>query len=151
MKTSRGPEEFWADYEAKYGEKVLGRTLGRYLSGWQDFAEVPRAGLWGLVVATSGGFRFLHLPGEGWMTALTRIVSGGEPPRERELFIPNDSIVTACLRRETSWWKRLLFARPPVLVIFYRDASGIQQELCFETIQKGDEVAENLKKGEDRP
>jgi hypothetical protein len=151
MKKSRGPEEFWADYEARYGEKVLGRALGRYLSGWQDFTEISRAGLWGLIVATSGGFRFLHLPGEGWMTALTRIISGGEAPKERELFIPNDSIVTACLRREKSWWKRLLFSRPPVLVIFYRDVSGIQQELCFETIQKGDEVAEKLKKGEALP
>lgn len=108
--------EFWADYEKRYGEKVLAYVLGKYLSGWPDYSYP----LWGLLIATDGGFRFHHFPHEGWLQALSRVTTGSEPPREKTIFIPRDRILSAELRFEKRWWKKLLAYQPPVLAIRYQ-------------------------------
>jgi hypothetical protein len=113
---SRDPEQFWRDYGARYGETVHAYSLGRYISGWAEFQDT----LWGLLIATSGGFRFHHFPHEGWIQALSRISFGGDAPREKTLFIPQDRILEAEFRTEKSWWKRLFNPSPPRVVIRYR-------------------------------
>ena len=62
-------EDFWRDYEEKIGEKVLVRSLGQYISGWEEFGGPRGRTLWGLIMATSGGFRFHHFPQVSWFEA----------------------------------------------------------------------------------
>jgi hypothetical protein len=122
------PDQFWAEYEAKIGEKVLAKALGRYMQGWTEY-EGP---LWGLLIATSGGFRFHHFPHESWITALTRVGGGRKAPEERTIFIPKEKISSVELRREKSWWKRLLVPTPPLLVLHYR-IEDTEETLLAET------------------
>jgi hypothetical protein len=136
-KQETDPARFWKEYGEKYGETVLAYTLGQYLSGWEEF-NMP---LWGLLIATSGGFRFHHFPHEGWIQALSRLSSGGEAPREKTLFIPKDRLVSAELRVEKSWWKKILLPRSPRLVIRYGDNGG---ELVMETGREAREIVRAL-------
>jgi hypothetical protein len=57
------------------------------VSGWAEFAEP----LWGLLIATSGGFRFHHFPHQSWLQTL----SGTAQPKEETLFIPRQAILGA--------------------------------------------------------
>ncbi|MDR1618860.1 MAG: hypothetical protein LBS06_07435 [Treponema sp.] len=127
-----GPDEFWADYEKKTGDKVLAFCLGQYISGWDEFNRP----LWGLLIATEGGFRFHHFPHEGWLQALARIGTGGEVPKEKTLFLPGERIVSAELRIEKSWWRRLFAARPPLFVLQYLREDGGRTELVIEAEKK---------------
>jgi len=106
-------DTFWQDYEASIGEKVLAKSLSQYLSGWAQYAYP----LWGLAIATTGGFRFHHFPHEGWLTALSRITSGGDAPKEKTFFIPKDAISSVELMFEKRWWKKILTPSNPRLVI----------------------------------
>jgi hypothetical protein len=119
---SQDPEQFWREYGARYGETVHAYGLGRYISGWDEFQEA----LWGLVIATSGGFRFHHFPHEGWIQALSRVSFGGDAPREKTLFIPHERILGVELRIEKSWWKRLLNPSLPRILIRYRFGGGVE-------------------------
>jgi hypothetical protein len=76
-KASKDPDDFWRDYEEKSGEKILSRALGQYISGWEEFDNQGWTSIWGLVIASSGGFRFHHFPQTSWFDALTRF-SGQE-------------------------------------------------------------------------
>jgi hypothetical protein len=138
------PAKFWREYEERYGEKVLAYALGRYISGWDEY-EAP---LWGLVIATEGGFRFHHFPHEGWLQALSRLSAGGEPPGEKTIFIPANRILAAELRTETSWIKKLLFPHPPVLVLRYRKTAGTEPgteaEIMVETEYKTESLLRHL-------
>ena len=108
-------EKFWQDYEASIGEKVLARSLGQFISGWAEY-NYP---IWGLVIATSGGFRFHHFAHEGWLMALSRAASGGEGPKEKKFFIPRVAIQSAELVTENRWWKKIFASSNPALVIRY--------------------------------
>ncbi|MDR0387608.1 MAG: hypothetical protein LBH57_06185 [Treponema sp.] len=136
-KNETDPACFWKEYEKKCGEKVLAYTLGQYLSGWDEFNNP----LWGLLIATSGGFRFHHFPHEGWIQALSRLSSGGEAPKEKTLFIPRDSLASVELKVEKSWLKKLFLPRSPLLVVRYGDTGG---ELVMETDQKAWEIVRAL-------
>jgi hypothetical protein len=118
-KKERSSMEFWTNYEKRYGEKVLAYVLGKYLSGWPDY-EYP---LWGLLIATDGGFRFHHFPHEGWLQAHIRMTSGAEPPKEKHIFIPREQILSAELRLEKNWWNKIFFYHPPMLALQYRHGS----------------------------
>lgn len=121
---------FWAGYEKEHGEKVLSHSLGRYTSGWMDWKNT----LWGLLIATDAGFRFHHFPYEGWIQALSRTTTGGgEAPKEKTLFIPLKHIKSIELICEESWWKRLIFARPPVCALNYTKDDGGTGRLLLET------------------
>ena len=136
-------EQFWKDYEESIGEKVLAKSLGQYLNG---FPGQPYP-LWGLAIATSGGFRFHHFPHEGWLMAISRVSTGGEAPKEKTFFIPKDSINSIELIQEKRWWKKILSPANPALAIHCRvngeearifietdlTASAIAQELCGTT------------------
>ena len=127
-KKDTDPGEFWKEYEAALGEKVLAKTLGRYLSGWDEYGEP----LWGLLIATSGGFRFHHFPHESWITALTRVTTGGKPPSEKTIFIPGNRILSASLIMEKRWWKQFLAPVHPLFKLRYLCPGG-ERELAAET------------------
>jgi hypothetical protein len=135
-KNEPNPDHFWQEYEEKIQEKVLAKSLGRYISGWNEYQEP----LWGLLIATTGGFRFHHFPHEGWLIALTRITTGGEAPKEKTIFIPNEKITSVELCVEKRWWKRLLMPSLPLLRIHYADLDGGDAMLIVETEVKARDV-----------
>jgi hypothetical protein len=138
------PEQFWREYEQQTGEKVLARSLGRFLSGWDDFDSGP---LWGLLIITDRGFRFHHFPQIGWIEALTRFNAGGGP-KEKSFFIPRERIRAAELRLEKSLWRRILAPRLPLLRIHYQNGEGQDRELLAETDAKAQSLVEALAAGD---
>jgi hypothetical protein len=139
-KKDTDPQEFWKDYEAALGEKVLSFSLGQYLSGWAEY-DPP---LWGLLIATDRGFRFHHFPHEGWLQALARLSTGGKAPTEKTIFISRERILRAELRRERSLLKRIFFASRPRFIIRYRDGDGAEEEFVAEADSTATAVLENL-------
>jgi len=143
-KKKKSPEDFWREYEEKIGEKVLARSLGQYVSGWDEFDKTPGNPLWGLIMVTSGGFRFHHFPQTNWLTALAQIGPGGEAPKEKIIFIPGDSILSSVLHKESKWYKKIFSSVPPRLIIRYRSESGAEKDLLLYAEYHPDEVAEQL-------
>jgi hypothetical protein len=141
-KDDANPDRFWKEYEEKIQEKVLARSLGRYISGWDEYQEP----LWGLLIATTGGFRFHHFPHEGWLIALTRITTGGEPPKEKTIFVPREKITSVELRVEKRWWKKLLMPSLPLLQLHYKGPGGEDAVLIAETEVKAQDVFSALEK-----
>ena len=141
-KTSPEAEKFWKEYEEKTGEKVYAYSLGRYLEGWDEFPGP----LWGLLIVTQGGFRFHHFPQEGWLSGLSRLTTGGgkEPPSEKTFFIPWEHIISAELKTEKSWLKRIFFSSLPRFILFYRDDGGGEHILAAETDKRCLPVVEAL-------
>lgn len=124
------PARFWRDYETLHGEKVLAHALGCYMTGWQEF----QGPLWGLLIATDGGFRFHHFPHEGWIQLLSRMSgSGGTPPTEKTIFIPRSRIVEVKLVLETSWLRKILSPSAPQLAIRFTNTDGTEGLLLAET------------------
>ena len=115
-KNTKNPEDFWRDYEEKTGEKVMARCLGQYVSGWEEFEGTT--GLWGLIIFTSGGFRFHHFPQHNWLESMIRS-SSHEEPKEKTIFIPKEKIISARYIEEKSWWKKIFRANWPHLSIIY--------------------------------
>jgi hypothetical protein len=142
----KSTEDFWREYEEKTGEKVLARSLGRYVSGWDEFGNLSRNPLWGLIIASSGGFRFHHFPQSNWLTALTQLASNDGPPKEKTIFIPTDKIISAVLQKETKWYKKFFFPIIPRLFIHYYDETGTEKELLLYAEYKSDGMAEALKR-----
>ena len=141
----KSPDDFWREYEEKTGEKVLARSLGQYMSGWEEFDSSGWTALWGLIIATSGGFRFHHFPQANWITALTRLTSGDDAPKEKTFFIPKARIVSAELLTEKRWWKKIFSPSSPELTIHYRNEAGEERKLLLLAEFKSAEVAEALK------
>ncbi len=134
--------EFWKNYEETHGENVLAFSLGQYLRGSM---HIDRP-LWGLLIATDGGFRFHHFAQEGWISALSRLTSGGDgkAPKEVTLFIPKEKIISAETRIETNWLKRIFTASQPVFVLTYYGETGRTYELAAETDKGSLDVVEAL-------
>ena len=130
-KTDKSTEQFWREYEEKTGEKVLTRSLGKYISGWDEFDQKKWSGIWGLIITTSGGFRFHNFPQNSWIDAFTQFAAK-EPPKERTIFIPQEKIISSELLIEKKWWKKFLMPSPPYLVIIYSDDTGNERKLIFE-------------------
>jgi len=134
--------EFWAEFEAATGETVLARSMGKYISGWDEYHEP----LWGLTVATSGGFRFHHFPKEATIFGIARTASGRKPPKEKTFFIPKETIISAELVREKQWWKRLLASSSPFLVICFH-IDGIEKKVIIEVDHNAVAVTDALNGG----
>ena len=143
-KQGKSPEDFWREYEEQTGEKIIARSLGRYVSGWDEFGDPPDAPLWGLIVATSGGFRFHHFPQANWVSNIIRLGSANDPPGEKTIFIPSERIVSAVLRKETRWHRKIFLPGVPRLVVCYRDDNGAERELLLLAEYKPDGLAEAL-------
>ena len=133
-KDEKSPDEFWREFEEKTGEKVITRGLGKYVSGWDEFDNKRWGGLWGLIINTSGGFRFHHFPQNNFFDALFNFAaSEKEPQREKTLFLPLEKIIMQKLVKEEKWYKRLFINSTPRLVINYMDESGkTGKKLVFE-------------------
>jgi hypothetical protein len=142
-RTEKNPESFWQEYEEKTGEKILARSLGRYIYGWKDFDSRKWNDIWGLIIATSGGFRFHHFQQHSWFDAMINF-TGGEAPKEKTFFIPKEKITSVRLNKETKWWKKLFTSSPPQLIIQYRDDMEKEHHVFLEAEYRSDEVAEKL-------
>lgn len=138
---TQDPAVFWQEYEQEYGEKVLAHGLGCYMSGWDGI----KGKLWGLLIATEGGFRFHHFSQENWFLALSRVSGGASKgSREQTMFIPKDRIDSAELHMEESWIRKFLFPNPPRLIIRYRNEDGSERLFYAETEKKSLCVVEAL-------
>jgi len=142
-KTEKSADEFWREYEEKTGEKVLAHGLGRYVSGWEEFDSNRWTSLWGLVIATSGGFRFHHFPQRSWVDSLFG-GAGREEPKEKTIFIPKEKIISSRLVVETKWWKKLFVSSPPQLFIDYHDGDNTRRLLVEVEIGAKDPVFGDL-------
>ena len=143
-KDEKTPDVFWQEYEEKTGEKVLARGLGKYISGWQEFDQTKSKGIWGLIITTSGGFRFHHFPQNSWIDAFTRFADKGQA-KEKTIFIPKEKIISTEVMKETKWWRKILNPSPPHLVIRYIDEAGLEKRLLFEAeygVQTTDSIVE---------
>ena len=133
-------EQFWLDYEKSTGEKVLAKSLCQYVKGWAKYGYP----LWGLAIATSGGFRFHHFAHEGWLMALTRISTSGDGPKEKTFFIPKDTIISVELVMEKSWWKKIFLSSNPALIIRCL-VDGAETQVEIETDKSAIAIADALK------
>ena len=129
QKASKSADDFWREYEEKIGEKILTRCLGKYASGWEEFGNLKD--IWGLIIFTSGGFRFHHFPQNSWIESLFR-ATGSEAASEKTIFIPNETIVSTHLVKESKWWKKIFSPYMPQIVIRYRDGDGNERQLLLE-------------------
>jgi hypothetical protein len=136
QKKGMNPDEFWAEYQEKIGEKVLAFTLGRYVSGWSEF----KSPLWGLLIVCENTFRFHHFPHENWIDSITRNMRGGDFPKEQTLELPREQIVSVEVVKDASIWKRIIFPSPPRVRLRFNDAASREQSLVFEVDFKIDEV-----------
>ena len=135
-KEEKTAEAFWQEFEKETGEKVLKRSLGKYISGWDEFDQNKWNGLWGLIISTSGGFRFHHFPQYNWIDAFTRFAEK-EPPKEKTIFIPKENIISINQVREAKWWKRIFPRSVPQLVILYTGDTSEEKRLLFENANPG--------------
>jgi len=147
MARKQSPEEFWREYEETIGEKVLAHGMGQYVSGWQEFDGNRKNPLWGLVIATTGGFRFHHFPQTGGL--LGNFGTSGIVPKEKTIFLPGEKIVSAILHKETKWYKKLLSPDSPFLRIRYIDeSSNEEKEIRFSAVHRSngceDDIATEL-------
>jgi len=145
-KSEKSPDTFWREYEEKTGEKVLARGLGKYVCGWDEFDNKRWNGLWGLIINTSGGFRFHHFPQNSFFDALTQLaVNEKESTKEKTIFLPQEKIISQEFIKEEKWWKRLFFRSTPQLIINYRDetpdeSGGKNKKLVFEAEYTGEKT-----------
>ena len=131
---------FWEEYEAKIGEKVLAKSLSRYMSGWGDFT----APLWGLAIATSGGFRFHHFPKNKSFFGVPLSSQDGKQPAEKTFFIPTESIISTELIREERWWKKIFSSPVPTLIINY-NIHDAEKKMFIEIDRNADDILEALR------
>ena len=140
-KTDQDPDEFWRDYEVKIGEKVLARSLGQYLSGWEEFDSKGLTRLWGLVISTKSGFRFHHFPQQNWLDSFSR---SRQEPDEKIFIIPRERLISAQLVKETCWWKKIFKSPSPQLIVSYRNEAGEEKRLLLEADLIHGDLAESL-------
>jgi len=129
-KTEKTADDFWKEFEEKSGEKILSRSLGKYISGWQEFDNKRWEG-WGLVIQTSGGFHFHHFPQYSWIDNFTRNAEK-DPLKEKSIFISKEKIISTEVIKETKLWKKIFLPSQPKLVIRYTDETEIERRLIFE-------------------
>ena len=142
-RNQKDAEDFWREYEEQIGEKVLARALGRYISGWEEFDGQGWTSIWGLIIATSGGFRFHHFPQTSWLTALANSANY-DPPKEKTFFIPKEQIISAKLIEEKGWWKKIFRSSAPQLLINYRDETENIKQALLKVEFKHENLAETL-------
>jgi len=122
-------DEFWDEYEAKTGEKVLARSLGMYLFGWDEFDLRGWKSIWGLIIATSGGFRFHHFPQRGWFEAFNR---NAKAQSDKTFFVPKEKIISSELIVENRWWRKIFGSPLPRLIVNYLDEANNEKKLFLD-------------------
>ena len=139
-RNSKSPDQFWSEYEEKIGEKVLAFSLAKYLSGWEEFDKQGRVDLWGLIIVSSGGFRFHHFPKRHWLD----FMSSGEDPKEKSFIIPKEKLISARLLKERNWLKIIISSARPKLEIYFSDDFQKELRLVFEADLLRDDFIEKL-------
>jgi hypothetical protein len=134
-------EVFWQEYEEQIGEKVLARSLGRYISGWEEFESKGVTNLWGLIIATQSSLRFHHFPQHHWMDTFSR---KREKQTEKIFSIPRERIISAQLIREANWLKRMFKSPAPDFIVMYRTESEEEKKLVFEADLIHGDLVESL-------
>ena len=140
-KTDQSTDDFWQDYEEKIGEKVLARGLGKYVSGWEEFDSQGWINIWGLIIASAGGFRFHHFRQYHWMDTFSR---SREPSKEKNFIVSREQIISAQLIKESNWLKKLFGSPSPKLIVNYRDNAATEKRLCFEADLIHGDLVESL-------
>ncbi|MDR0909251.1 MAG: hypothetical protein LBM77_05735 [Spirochaetaceae bacterium] len=112
----------------QYGEEINRLSLGRYVSGWQDWKEP----LWGLFFETDRGLRFHYMPGESWVDVIFTFGKERKKPKEKMLFIPHENIIERQFIKEKNFFKKLFGSRPPYSIISYTDDAGNKAQLVIE-------------------
>jgi len=141
--TEENPDKFWQEYELKTGEKVLAKSMGYYLSGWEDFDSQGLIGVGGLIIASSGGFRFLYMPPNHW-TQDFAFFRRREKPEEKSFFISGENIISAQCVVEKRWWIKLFFPTTPKILIMYRDETGNERQLSLKSDFKPHVLVEKI-------
>jgi len=141
-RNSENPDDFWREYEEKTGETIIARGLGQYVSGWDEFGDTGGYPLWGLIIATSGGFRFHHFPQVNWLSAIAGL--GREPTKEKTIFIPREKIISASVSGETKWYRKLLSPGVPRLLIRYLSETETEKTLLFHVEYKSEGIVEAI-------
>ncbi|MDR0512347.1 MAG: hypothetical protein LBG93_04510 [Treponema sp.] len=131
---------FWEDFEDETGETVLAKSSGKYLSGWDEYPEP----LWGLIIATSGGFHFQHFPNDGGIFGMFRPSSSGKAPKKKTFLIKRETIIAVEVVQEKRLWKRLLFSSFPHIIIRFEN-NGEEKKVIIEVDRNADSVADALK------
>ena len=140
-KADKSVDDFWQEYEKQIGEKVLARSLGRYISGWDEFDSNSLTNLWGLIIVTKTSFRFHHFPQQHWMDMFNR---NRETAKEKIFTVPREKIVSAELIKETNWLKKIFQPPAPHFIINYRDESEIEKKLLLEADLVHGDLVESL-------
>jgi len=130
-KKEKAPDAFWKEFEENTGEKVLKRGLGKYISGWDRFDESKRSKIWGLIIFTSGGFRFRHFPQYSLFDAFIKRAENDQA-EEKSIYIQNEKIISSGIVKESNWFKRLSGGMPKFIISF-KDETGAEKKLIFET------------------
>ena len=128
-KTEKSTDIFWQEYEEQLGEKILARSRGRYISGWEEFDSKRWTDIWGLIIVSGSGLRFHHFPQTHWADMLSR---NRERPKEKIFDIPREKIAKAEIKKETNWLKRIFKSPSPRFTVNYRDNSGEEKRLIME-------------------
>ena len=78
---NQNTEKFWKEKEQEIGEKIIGKDMSEYISGYQEVKEKT----WGLLYYTESSFYFQTFPKKSWLTSL--LGSGqGEYSGETTIF-----------------------------------------------------------------
>ncbi len=142
MANKNDPAVFWREYEAKIGETILKYGLSRYVEGAEDQSEP----LWGLSIATSGGFRFHHFPHQNWLSSLFRASGAdGDGPVEKTFFIPKERLLGVEVMKEKSFIRKFFNGSQPRLILDYRRQDGTDGRVEVEIDMNADEIALALK------
>jgi hypothetical protein len=144
-KDDQSTDTFWQEYEEKIGEKVQARSLGKYLSGWEEFDSNNWTNLWGLIIASESGLRFHHFPQQHWLDTFSR---NRETQKEKIFLLPREKIVSVQLIKEPNWFLRLFKSPAPQLIVIYRDDEGEEKKLLLEADLIHGDLIESLNKGE---
>jgi len=142
-KKEKSSEEFWKEYEEESGEKILLHSLGRYISGWEEFDQRSWNNIWGLIIAGSKSFRFHHFSQQSWFDVFS--TGGSRGSKEKTFSIPHEKISSVKLIQETKWWVKFFRSSSPRILINYLDESGNERQLILEADFKPRELAEKLK------
>ena len=140
-KPQESTDTFWKEYEENIGEKVLARSLGKYITGWEEFDAKGWSNIWGLIIVTESGLRFHNFPQHHWMDMLNR---NREPSKERIFSIQRERLISAELVKEANWFLRLFKSPSPQLIVSYKDELGGEKKLFMEADLMHGDLLETL-------
>lgn len=135
-KTAAEVEEFWSATERELGERILVKSLGQYLGGFEGL----KGPLWGIFFLTDSSLHFRHFRQENWYSLLLR--ASGHPGGDADsaFVIPEADVTEVLHHREASGGIFRLFSAPnPELVIRFRAENREERNLTIRLEQNRSE------------